>query len=89
MPPRNAIAAPRAGRGNQEMVHNGRAILAVTDTWLVDPAFVLRVEVNDRGDQRVYIYRTLSSAQRAVQRAEQRGRDATVTLCELVPVGVS
>lgn len=49
---------------------------------------VLQVVVNDEGDRRTTIYRSAGAAERAVKRARSRGRDAHVTLCQLLPVGV-
>lgn len=48
---------------------------------------VVSVEVRDDGSRRSYIYKSLSSAERCVDRARKRGRDARVTLCELRPLG--
>lgn len=49
--------------------------------------FVVQVVVNDAGHRRTYIYRTVAAAERAVQRARERGRHASTTLCQLHPVG--
>lgn len=50
--------------------------------------FVVQVVVSDAGHRRTYIYRTTLAAERAVERARARGRHATITLCQLHPVGV-
>ena len=54
---------------------------------LLDGAFVVVVDLgDDRHTRRVYL--NLPSAQRAADRARERGREATIALCELHPVGM-
>ena len=54
---------------------------------LLDGAFVVVVDLgDDRHTRRVYL--NLPSAQRAADRARERGREATIALCELRPLGV-
>lgn len=50
--------------------------------------FVVQVQINDAGQHRTMIYRSLASAEKAVKRARARGRGAHVSLCQLLPVGV-
>jgi hypothetical protein len=91
MPPRNAERRPRAGAANQKDAWSASRILTLTpDTWQQEePAYVVRVQVNDLGGSRIYVFRTLSAAQRAVERADKRGRESRMTLCILTPVGVA
>ncbi len=65
-------------------------LLAPTDEVAASLAgyLVVRVVVDDVGHQRTTVYRSLGPAQRAVKRAQERGRTAHVTLCQLLPVGV-
>ena len=49
---------------------------------------VLQVTVDDAGSKRTVVYRSAAAAQRAVERARDRGRMAHVSLCQLVPIGV-
>lgn len=49
---------------------------------------VLQVVVDDAGHRRTHLYRSAGAAQRAVERARARGREAHLTLCELVPMDV-
>lgn len=49
---------------------------------------VVQVQVDDAGHRRTSVYRSAGAAQRAVQRARERGRVAHVSLCQLLPVGV-
>lgn len=50
--------------------------------------YVVQVVVDDAGHRRTNFYRSAKAAERAVERARLRGRDAHVTLCQLMPVGV-
>lgn len=50
--------------------------------------FVVQVVVSDAGQRRTYIYRTTLAAERAVERARECGRHASIALCQLMPVGV-
>lgn len=63
-------------------------IETVADAALTDrPVVVSRVRTADgtpRFQSRVHM--TLASAQRAVRRAEERGCEATIRLCRLVPI---
>ncbi|GAB3188225.1 hypothetical protein [Nesterenkonia suensis] len=63
-------------------------IVQVADETLTDlPVVVSQVRTADgspRYQRRVHL--TLASAQRAVRRAQERGCDATIRLCRLVPV---
>jgi hypothetical protein len=53
----------------------------------VQGVYVVVVQVGeDRLRRRVYL--NLPSAQRAVERAQDRGHEASVVLCQLQPVGV-
>lgn len=53
----------------------------------LDGVYAVVVQVgDDRLRRRVYL--NLPSAQRAADRARERGREATIALCELHPVGV-
>lgn len=49
---------------------------------------VLQVTVDDNGHRRTAVYRSAAAVERAVRRAQERGRQAHVTLCQLLPVGV-
>lgn len=49
---------------------------------------VLQVAIDDEGHRRTRIYRSAAAAERALRRANDRGRRAHVTLCQLLPVGV-
>lgn len=49
---------------------------------------VLQVVVDDAGHRRTHLYRSAGAAQRAVERAQARGREAHLTLCQLVPLDV-
>lgn len=49
---------------------------------------VLQVVVDDSGHRRTHLYRSAGAAQRAIERAQARGRSAHLTLCHLVPVSV-
>lgn len=50
--------------------------------------FVVQVVVSDAGNRRTHLYRSAAAAERAVERAEKRGRVAHVSLAQLMPVGV-
>lgn len=50
--------------------------------------FVVQVVIDDAGHRRTNVYRSCAAAERAVQRARERGRYAHVSLCQLLPVGV-
>ena len=50
--------------------------------------FVVQVVIDEDGHRRTNLYRSAGAAQRAVQRARERGRDVHVSLCQLMPVGV-
>jgi predicted enzyme related to lactoylglutathione lyase len=53
----------------------------------VDGVFVAVVELAN-GNHRRHCYFSLSSAERAVRRANERGQRASIVLCQLAPVGV-
>lgn len=53
----------------------------------VQGVFVTVVQ-DDRGHARRKIYLSLAAAQHAVERARDRGHEASVVLCQLQPVGV-
>lgn len=50
--------------------------------------FVVQVVIDEDGHRRTSLYRSAGAAQRAVERARERGRDVHVSLCQLMPVGV-
>jgi len=50
--------------------------------------YAIRVVVNDNGGARTYLVRSLAAAERAVGRADARGREAVVTLCAITPLEV-
>ena len=54
---------------------------------LLDGVYVVVVE-DERGHARRRTYLSLSAAQHAVERAQDRGHEAQVVLCQLQPVGV-
>ena len=49
---------------------------------------VVQVVVDDEGHRRTHLYRSAGAAQRAVQRAKDRGRAAHVSARQLLPVAV-
>lgn len=59
----------------------------LTEMAALSGAFVVRLEVGEVGETRTYLYRSISGAERAVQRATARGRSVAVYLCQLSPVG--
>ena len=50
--------------------------------------FAVQVTVDDAGHRRTNVYRSAGAAERAVERARERGRTAHVTLVQMLPVGV-
>lgn len=94
--PRNDEAAPATeaahkSSGSHQATNNtnGASLdLAAPRFTHAEPVCVLvaSVQVRDDGSTRDYIYKSLSAAEAAVDRARKRGRDVTVTLCELRPV---
>lgn len=50
--------------------------------------FVVQVAIDNAGHRRTSVYRSAAAAERCVKRANERGRRAHVTLCQLLPVGV-
>lgn len=82
----------RPGRRTEADQDHGQAItnsLASADRLcaLLSGVYVVMVQVGeDRLHRRVYL--NLPSAQRAAERAQDRGHDAQVVLCQLAPVGV-
>lgn len=52
----------------------------------LDCALVVRVVISDAGQTRDLIFRSSEGAERALRRAEARGRQALVLLCRLQPV---
>ncbi|WP_043537119.1 hypothetical protein [Actinomyces polynesiensis] len=82
----------RPGRRTEADQDHGQAItnsLASADRLcaLLSGVFVAVVE-DERGHLRRRTYLSLSAAQHAVERAQDRGHDAQVVLCQLAPVGV-
>jgi hypothetical protein len=53
----------------------------------LDGAFVVRVEVGGAGTTRTYVYKTIGAAERAVERAVNRGRAVSVYMCSLRVLG--
>jgi hypothetical protein len=49
---------------------------------------VVQVVIDDAGHRRTQVYRSAAAAEKAVERARDRGRYAHVSLCQLLPVGV-
>ncbi len=49
--------------------------------------FVLQVTI-DGEHRRTLIYRSAAAAEKAARRAQERGQQAHVALCQLLPVGV-
>jgi hypothetical protein len=49
---------------------------------------VVQVTVDDHDHRRTYLYRSAAAAERCVQRTQERGRFAHVTVCSLLPAGV-
>lgn len=49
---------------------------------------VLQVEIDDEGHRRTQVYRSAAAVERAVKRANERGRRALVTLATLTPLGI-
>lgn len=49
---------------------------------------VVQVQIDDQDHRRTYHYRSAVAAERAVKRANDRGRRAHVSLVQMVPVGV-
>lgn len=51
--------------------------------------FVVQVVVDsERGLRRTFVYRNCAAAERAVERARERGQTSHVTLVQMLPVGV-
>jgi hypothetical protein len=53
----------------------------------LDGAYVVRVEVGGSGSTRTYVYKTIGAAERAVERAQARGRAVSVYMCALQMLG--
>ncbi len=53
----------------------------------LDGMLVLQLEVGDQGHTRKYFFGSISGAEKAVARAEARGKDCRLTLCRITPVG--
>lgn len=68
-----------------------RGLLADLDAYaeLLAGRFFVQVVIDDDAQhRRTYVYRSAGAAERAVERARDRGQTAHVTLCQLLPVGV-
>lgn len=93
-PAANGPARSSAGRHNDEAIIDAATLRAAYLADLDAVAdhlrgyFVVQVTIDDEGHRRTSLYRSAGAAERAVQRATDRGRRAHVTLCQLLPVGV-
>ena len=86
MPPPNAETRPLAGTGSTADAFDGTAILPTpTDTGVLCDAFVMVVST-PLGRHRRTVYLSLHAAEKALRRAWDAGKPASLTLCRLSPV---
>lgn len=83
-------AASKSFAGDTSRVPNQADLLQDLDALAesLSGYLVVQVVIDDENHRRTTIYRSAGAAQRAVERAQARGRTAHVSLCQLLPVGV-
>ena len=84
----NEIRPGRRTEADQSVLANAFSLAAGDRlAQFVQGVFVTVVQ-DERGHARRRTYLSLSAAQHAVERARDRGHEASVVLCQLQPVGV-